>query len=90
MGAEASVSFPIPPSNETGTGPVTKTEFYFEANRPDAMTMSPPWVNANESTSPSTPSSALLRSLFPKSIDAKAAALLLSGGNFCRSVFVTR
>ena len=45
VGAEASASYPIPPTNETGTGLITKTALYFEVDRPDAMTVLPPWVN---------------------------------------------
>ena len=42
VGAEASASYLIPPSNKTGTGPVTKTALYFEVDCLDAMTVSPP------------------------------------------------
>ena len=45
VGAEASESYPIPPTNKTGTSPVTKTVLYFEVDRPDAMTVLPFWVN---------------------------------------------
>ena len=89
MGAEASASYPIPPFNETGTGPVTKTVLLFEVDLPDAMTVLPPWVIANDSTSLGTPPSALPGSLYPKAVEAKAAASSLSGGNFRRFVFVS-
>ena len=106
VGAEALASYPIPPTNETGTGPVTKTAFSFEVNRPDTMNVTPPWVNespkgiqggsrdrsltpldpnkreADDSTSPSTTSSALPGLSYPKAVEAKAAAFLSSGGNF--------
>ena len=90
MEVEASASSPIPLTNEIGNGPVTKTALSFEVYRPDAMTVSPPWVNFHYSTSPSTPSSALPGLSYSKSIEAKAAASSLSGGNFRRSVFVSR
>ena len=80
--AEASVSYPIPPTNETGTGPVTKTALSLEVDRLFAMTVSPPWVKAHDYTSPGTPSSAFMGSSYPKSVEAKAAASSLSGGNF--------
>ena len=88
MGAEGSASYLIPPSNETGTGPITKTALSFEVDRPDAMTVSPPWLNAHDSTSPGTPSSALPGSLYPKAFEAKDAALSLSGVNFIVVVVV--
>ena len=88
VGAEVSVSYLIPPSNETGTSPVTKTALSFEVNRLDAMTVSPPWVNAHYSTSPGTPLSALPGSSYPKAVKAKAAASSLSGGNFIVVVVV--
>ena len=37
MGAEASASYPIPPINETDTGPVTKTTLFFEVDRPECI-----------------------------------------------------
>ena len=106
VGAEASASYPIPPFNKTGTGPVTKTALYFEVDHLDTITVSPPWVNvslegirggsrdpsllpldpterdADDSTSPGTPSSELLGLLYPKAVKAKAAASLSSDGNF--------
>ena len=88
VGAEASASSPIPPTNKTQTGTVTKTALSFEVNSLDAMTVSPPWVNSHDSTSLGTPSSALPGSSYSKSVEAKAAALSLSGGNFRRSVYV--
>ena len=90
VGAEASASSPIPPTNEIGTGTVTKTALPFEVDRPDAMNVSPPWVNSHDSTSPVAPSSALSGSLYSKAVEAKVAASSLSGGNFRRSVFVSR
>ena len=89
VGVEASESYPIPPTNDTGTSPVTKTALSFEVNRTDAMTVSPPWVNSHDSTSPGTPLSAFSGSLYPKGVKAKAVASSLSGGNFRRSFFVT-
>ena len=55
VGAEASASSPIRPTNETGTGPVTKTALSFEVNCPDEMDVSLPRVNSHDSTSPGTP-----------------------------------
>ena len=43
--AEASASYPFPPTNKTGTCPVTNTTLSFEVDRPDAITVSLPWVN---------------------------------------------
>ena len=106
MRAEVLASYPIPPTNDTGIGPVTKTALSFEVIRPDAMNVSLPWVNvspeviqggsidpslltldptkrdADDSTSPGTPSLALPGSSYPKAFEAKAAASLSSGGNF--------
>ena len=48
----------------------------------------PPLVNSHDSTSLVTPLSALPGSSYPKALDAKAAALSLSGGNLSRSVFI--
>ena len=45
VGAEAMASYPIPPTKKTGTGPVAKTVLSFKVDRPDAMTVSPPWAN---------------------------------------------
>ena len=89
VGAEASASSPIPPTEETGIGPVTKTALSFDVDRSYTMTVLPPWVNSHDSTSLSTPSSAFPGLSFPKAIEAKTAASSLSGGNFRRSVFVT-
>ena len=89
VGAEASASSPTPPTNDTGTGPVTKTVLLFEVDCPDAMNVSPLWVNYHDSTSLGTPSSALPGSSYTKAVEAKATASSLSGGNFRRSVFVT-
>ena len=47
VGIEALASDPIPMSNETSTGTVTKTALSFEVNHLDAMTVSPPWVNVS-------------------------------------------
>ena len=89
VGAEALASSTIPPTNETKTSPVTKTALSFKVNRLDAMNVSPPQVNSHGSTSPGMPSSAFLGLLYSKAVEAKAAASSLSGGNFCRSVFVS-
>ena len=82
VGAEASASYPIPPANKTGTSHVTNTALCFKVNHPDAMTVSPQWVNAHDFTSPGTTSSALQGLSYLKAVKAKAAALSLSGGNF--------
>ena len=42
VGSEALTSSPIPPTKETGTGPVIKTALFFEVGCPDAMTVLPP------------------------------------------------
>ena len=89
VGAEASASFPISPTKETGTSPVTKTTLFLEVDRPDTMTVSPLWVNSHDSTSPRTPSSAFPGSSYSKAVKTKAAMSSLSGGNFRRSVFVS-
>ena len=47
MRAEVLASYPIPPTNETGTVPVTKNALSFEVDSPDAMTVLPPWVNVS-------------------------------------------
>ena len=39
VGAEVLAPSPIPPTNETRTGPVTKTALSFEVIHPDAMTV---------------------------------------------------
>ena len=85
---EASASSPILLTNETGTGRVIKTELSFEVDCLDAMIVLPMWVNYHDSTSPGTPLSAFLGSSYSKIIEAKTAALLLSGSNFRCSVFV--
>ena len=90
VGAEVLAPSSIPLTNETGTGPVTKTALSFEVICPDAMTVYPPWVSSHDSTSPGTPSLALPGSSHSKAVDAKAAVLSLSGGNFRCSVFVSR
>ena len=82
VGVEASASYSILPSNETGTGPVTKTALCFEVDFPDAMTVSPPWVNTHDSTIPSMPSSVFLGSSYPQDVEAKVSASSLSGGSF--------
>ena len=82
VGAEALASSTIPPTNETGTGTVTKTVFFFEVDRTDAMTVSLPWVNSHDSTSTGPPSLAFPGSSFTKAVEANAAASSLSGGNF--------
>ena len=90
VGAEASASSPIPLTNETGTGTATKTALSFEVDRPGVMVVSPTWANSHDSTSPGTPSLALKNSSYLKAVESKAATSSLSGGNFFRSVFVSR
>ena len=90
VGAEASASYPIPPSNKTDTGHVTNTTLSFEVDRPDSMTVSPLSDNAHDYTSPGTPLLVFPGLSYPKAIKAKAAALSLSSGNFRHSIFVTR
>ena len=106
MGAEESDSYPIPLTNETGTGPVTKTALSFEVDRPDATNVLPPWANvspegiqggsrdplllpldptqrdADDSTSPGTPSLALPGLSYPKAVKANTVASLSYSGNF--------